>query len=1072
MAIGIEIALDPSQAVRGADQVDKALDGIADSATNAQKILLQLDNTNFDKMTKSLDSIQSSSVETSGSLSVLKTQGDTLIKAFNDLAAALKKTGDEGGSTTNKNEALIRSLSKQIQLAKMTGAEAEKLKNSWKLGADATDTQRYAVEKLTEQLYRLNNAEKQTSSAPAGGAMEGLLNAGKAFIGLQVVQQLSGWGRAFISVADDMKLLQARLEVYTSSQAEAGRVLEQLVESSNRTGVAVKDAAQSFTQFKPAAEALGLTSDQTIKLVTNLQNMARVSGASSQAASAAIYQLSQSFSKGKLNGDELVSVSENLPIVLEQLANKLGVTSGELTQMAQAQQLTSDKLALLSGDFEDVNAKIEKLPRTTEQAGQALTNNIGLAIAAIDQQIGASKYFAKFLDLLSGGAKGVADLVTSAAQFDKIAAAGEKLNNVTAQREKTTKEIADLEAQIRQGYSTKSFGGYTQFVNGTAEAQRKLTALRELDVKLAKDQADAQKNLTSVTPLTDKAVGNLTSQISQIQADLNKAKNTGRADPESAKAIKNLQDQLTYTKALAAGNYELAASSKLGSNATKEQVAAYAALLKQQTDFRTGQKETKKATSEAESAAKREQKQLEQNQEANRKYIKTLQDKTTAGQFDVQRAKEQVAQSMLQGQSVDELTSSYLKSVQVQNQLTLQSKQAEAQSRLNADATDTQRQAVDDYVASLYKQEQAQKLAGQVSQISQSNQQILNPVASGFSSTVSQAAQSMATLNEAQKAGVLVGKEYKDAVLQNNQAGMVSLINQLQAGQTAFTDFSAKMGSAAIGLAQFKVSAGDASFLDGFTASLSGLMQGYEGFANGATDLFSGFFASFTDGFANSIGQAVVGAQDLDEALKNVAQQAIAGLISGFIKLGIQYATNAALAATFGTAITATTAGLAATTAAAWAPAAALASLASFGANAAPAAAALTTTTGLAAGLALVPGFANGGYISGAGTGTSDSIPARLSNGEYVMPARQTRQYRNELAAMRAGSYTGGSGSQMNVEVANYGNDKVQVQQMDESRVRLIIGEEVPRINASEFNNPYSQTNKAYRSNYNAERKV
>ena len=60
----------------------------------------------------------------------------------------------------------------------------------------------------------------------------------------------------------------------------------------------------------------------------------------------------------------------------------------------------------------------------------------------------------------------------------------------------------------------------------------------------------------------------------------------------------------------------------------------------------------------------------------------------------------------------------------------------------------------------------------------------------------------------------------------------------------------------------------------------------------------------------------------------------------------------------------------------------------------------------------------------------------------------------------------------MNVEVANYGNDKVQVQQMDESRVRLIIGEEVPRINASEFNNPYSQTNKAYRSNYNAERKV
>lgn len=987
MAIGIEIALDPSQAVRGADQVDKALDGIADSATNAQKILLQLDNTNFDKMTKSLDSIQSSSLETAGSLGVLKTQGDTLIKAFNDLAAALKKTGDEGGSTTNKNEALIRSLSKQIQLAKMTGAEAEKLKNSWKLGADATDTQRYAVEKLTEQLYRLNNAEKQTSSAPAGGAMEGLLNAGKAFIGLQVVQQLSGWGKAFIDVADDMKLLQARLEVYTSSQAEAGRVLEQLVESSNRTGVAVKDAAQSFTQFKPAAEALGLTSDQTIKLVTNLQNMARVSGASSQAASAAIYQLSQSFSKGKLNGDELVSVSENLPIVLEQLANKLGVTRGELTQMAQAQQLTSDKLALLSGDFEDVNAKIEKLPRTTEQAGQALTNNIGLAIAAIDQQIGASKYFAKFLDLLSGGAKGVADLVTSAAQFDKIAAAGEKLNNVTAQREKTTKEIADLEAQIRQGYSTKSFGGYTQFVNGTAEAQKKLTALRELDVKLAKDQADAQKNLTSVTPLTDKAVGNLTSQISQIQADLNKAKNTGRADPESAKAIKNLQDQLTYTKALAAGNYDLAASTKLGTAATKDQVAEYAAALKAQTEYSNGLKQSKKDASAAAAELKRQEKEQERLRLHNEKYLKTLQDKTTAGQFDVQRAKEQVAQSMLQGQSVDELTSSYLKSIQVQNQLTLQSKQAEAQSRLNADATDAQRQAVDAYVASLYKQEQAKQVAAQVTQIQTDTTSELNPVLGQIEQTKEQEAQRLAVLEEARQLDLVNEQQYQDMKTQIQESGEEQ---------------------------RNRIMTQNAAMLLGATGDLFGGIADVLKQSQGEQS--SIYKAMFATSKAFAIAQAGI------LMWQNVAEASKVGfpwnipLIAGALAQGVSI----------------------------------LGSLQSVAAV----------------------GFATGGYVSGAGTGTSDSIPARLSNGEYVMPARQTRQYRNELAAMRAGSYTGGSGSQMNVEVANYGNDKVQVQQMDDDRVRLIIGEEVPRINASEFNNPYSQTNKAYRSNYNAERKV
>lgn len=38
-------------------------------------------------------------------------------------------------------------------------------------------------------------------------------------------------------------------------------------------------------------------------------------------------------------------------------------------------------------------------------------------------------------------------------------------------------------------------------------------------------------------------------------------------------------------------------------------------------------------------------------------------------------------------------------------------------------------------------------------------------------------------------------------------------------------------------------------------------------------------------------------------------------------------------------------------------------------------------------------GFASGGYVSGPGTGTSDSIPARLSDGEYVVRAAAVQKY-------------------------------------------------------------------------------
>lgn len=55
-------------------------------------------------------------------------------------------------------------------------------------------------------------------------------------------------------------------------------------------------------------------------------------------------------------------------------------------------------------------------------------------------------------------------------------------------------------------------------------------------------------------------------------------------------------------------------------------------------------------------------------------------------------------------------------------------------------------------------------------------------------------------------------------------------------------------------------------------------------------------------------------------------------------------------------------------------------------------------------GFGLVKAAAAGGYITGPGTGTSDSIAARLSNGEFVMPADRTSQYRSVLEAMRNGT--------------------------------------------------------------------
>jgi tape measure domain-containing protein len=99
--------------------------------------------------------------------------------------------------------------------------------------------------------------------------------------------------------------------------------------------------------------------------------MARVSGASGEGPAAAIYQLSQAFASGRLQGDEFRSVAEQMPVILDILSKKLGVTRGELRQMATDGKLNSDVLLMLSGDFSELDDQATKLPRTVAQASDA-----------------------------------------------------------------------------------------------------------------------------------------------------------------------------------------------------------------------------------------------------------------------------------------------------------------------------------------------------------------------------------------------------------------------------------------------------------------------------------------------------------------------------------------------------------------------------------------------------------------------------------------------------------------------------------------------------------------------------
>lgn len=856
----------------------------------------------------------------------------------------------------------------------------------------ATEDEKKAIDELTDGLKKLDAQQQNNnqSAQKSSGAIDLITTGVKGFLGLQVVSKLGEWGKAFVDTATQVELLQSRIQLYTSTSVEATQIFDQLVKQANRAGTDINSVANSFQRFAAAGKDAGVSNQVILQFTDNLQKMARVSGASSAEASAAIYQLSQSFASGRLQGDEFRSVSEQLPTVLQVLAKQMGVTTGELKQMGSDGLITRDKLLLLNNATDDINAQFDKLPRSADQSAAALRNNLAVAIAELDQQIGASKFLSKFLDLLAGGVAGTTELIKAAADTDKLAQATNNLNTVNQQREDNLRQISALEQQINKGYTTQSTGGYLKFNTDLSAAQEKLTQLKKLDVDLTKQQADAQRSVAQATPLGKGAANNLATQASNLQASITAAQAAGRPDADSAKKIKELKEQFTYTKALADGNYELAAAQKLGDKATKEQIASYADLLKQQAEYKQGLKDDKKAASEAAAEAKRQAKELERNQKANEKYLKTLGDKVTAGEYDVQLAREQVQLSLTQGLSVDQLTAAYSKSYQIQQQLQLASAQSEAQSRLNKDATDAERAAVDAQVASLQKQAEAKRLASQVSQIQTDVTNTLNPVQGQYNQIDQQEAQRFTVAQQAREADLINEQQYQDLRTQIQQAG------EQQRNDLTMANNAMLLGAT-----------GD------FFGGMANLLKS----ANGEQS------ALYKTMFAASKAFAIASASI--SLWQNVSKAMSVGF-----PMNIPFIAGA-----------------------------------------------LAQGTSILQSLASVKGsgFATGGLVTGMGTGQSDSINARLSNGEFVSTAKATSRYRNTLEAMNRGTYTEGSNasSGVNVQVSNYGGERVRVQQgLTEDEVRIIIGEEVPQVNEREFNNPNSRTNRAYKTNYVAQRKT
>lgn len=191
---------------------------------------------------------------------------------------------------------------------------------------------------------------------------------GQAALGIwataQVAQGVIAFGRSIIVAADNMQLLRSRLQVLTGSAA----AFDLMADTADELGVSLEDTADTFARFALAAQDIGLTVEEVDQLTETVLQLGRVGGASAGELSAGAMQLAQALASGRLQGDELRSILENMPLVARAIADELGVSVGQLRELGSEGELTSDRIAeALLNAAADAEEAFGRLPSTLEQ---------------------------------------------------------------------------------------------------------------------------------------------------------------------------------------------------------------------------------------------------------------------------------------------------------------------------------------------------------------------------------------------------------------------------------------------------------------------------------------------------------------------------------------------------------------------------------------------------------------------------------------------------------------------------------------------------------------------------------
>lgn len=191
-----------------------------------------------------------------------------------------------------------------------------------------------------------------------------------------------------IGVSDELVSTTARLDQMNDGLQTTDELLKMVYISAQDARGSFGDMATVVAKFGNNAKDAFSSSQEVVAFANLIQKQMTIAGASTQEASNAMLQLSQALGSGVLRGDELNSIFEQAPNLIQSIADYLDVPIGKIREMAQEGELSADVVkAAIFASADDINAKFEQMPMTWGQVWTSFQNSALMAFQPVLNKI-------------------------------------------------------------------------------------------------------------------------------------------------------------------------------------------------------------------------------------------------------------------------------------------------------------------------------------------------------------------------------------------------------------------------------------------------------------------------------------------------------------------------------------------------------------------------------------------------------------------------------------------------------------------------------------------------------------